>query len=351
MLMNRRDIAHGLDKSVEETPEFYAWTEWMVYLEYAIRGEQGRRYVEALSEPGQGGAYFYKPLSRPTASLFLEFARWPDEYGMDRQPLDSDKNAEAVKEWLPGRGVLGIPRPDLDSEVWGSSQDVLREFIGGRGEGVRLNRGAHNDGRGGIEETVERFAVEAWKANMVLRLYDAATRPTGPQTDTIVGLMPDRKEGLGDGHYWPSVRDIHGKTPETARNWALDLVEEVVEDEIRGRCWPIPVRRGDGSHGQGWAFDSLLGAMWVQMMWLMLGQSRRCDWCGRVLDVDPEQDLRTTANVNDGGKIGRRKPPDHKRFCADTGGRCRSNWNYNYGDGKSSKKARKEIRDRERGKP
>src|SRR5215216_3113089 len=159
MPMNRRDVAHGLDKSVEATPELYAWTEWMVYSEYAIRGEQGHRYVEALSEPGQGGAYFYKPLSRPTASLFLEFARWPDEYGMDRQPLDSDKNAEAVKEWLPGRGVLGIPRPDLDSEVWGSSENVLREFIGGYGEGVRLNRGTHNDGRGGIGKTGSETAT------------------------------------------------------------------------------------------------------------------------------------------------------------------------------------------------
>lgn len=350
MAMYRRDIIYGLSKNVEETPKFYAWTEWMWYPEYAVRAEQGLRYVEALSKPGQGGAYFYKPLSRPTASLFLEFARWPDEYGMDRQPLDSDKNVEAVKEWLPGRGVLGIPRPDLDSEVWGSSQDVLRGFIGGYGAGVRLSRGTHNDGRGGIEESVERFAVEAWKANMVLRLYEAAARSTGPDMDAIVDLMPDRKHGLGDGHYLPSVRDIHGKTPETARSWALEVVEEFVEDEIRGRCWPIPVRRDDGSHGQGWAFDSLLGAMWVQMLWLMLGQARRCDWCGRVIDVDSEQDLRPTEHTNDAGKTGRRKPPDHKRFCDDTGGRCRSNWNYNYGDGKSSKKARKEKRDRERGK-
>src|SRR5918995_411389 len=115
MAMYRRDIIYGLNKNVEEMPKFYAWTEWMWYPEYAVRADQGRRYVEA------------------------------------------------VKEWLPGRGVLGIPRPDLDSEVWGSSQDVLWAFIGGHGEGVRLNRGTHNDGRGGIEETVERFAVEAWK--------------------------------------------------------------------------------------------------------------------------------------------------------------------------------------------
>src|SRR5918994_281314 len=73
-----------------------------------------------------------------------------------------------------------------------------------------------------------------------------------------------------------------------ARTWALGVVEETVERKVRGRCWPIPVWDGS-SHKQGWAFDSLLGAMWLQMLWLMLGQPRRCEWCRRVLDVDPEE--------------------------------------------------------------
>jgi hypothetical protein len=43
--------------------------------------------------------------------------------------------------------------------------------------------------RGGPGETVERFAAEAWRANMVPRLYDAATGPEGP--DTLVTFIPD----------------------------------------------------------------------------------------------------------------------------------------------------------------
>jgi hypothetical protein len=312
----------------------------MVYPDYDIRGERGRRYVHALDRPG---AYAYKPLSRATASLFLEFARWPEEYSMDRQPFDSDKNVEAVREWLPGRGVLGVD--PLDFQVWSSSQEPLSWFLGTYGLGIRRSRGRYNDGRGGPGETVEQFVVEAWKANIVLRLYDAATRPAGPDTDTIVGLMPDRKDGIGEIRYWSSVRDLHGGSLEKARDWALSLVEEIVESEIRDHCWPIPVRRNDGSHGQGWAFDSLLGAMWLQMLWLMLGKARRCDWCERLLDVDPEQDLRTAEGTRSGeGKAGRRKPPSHKRFCNDTGGRCRSNWNFHYGTGKSSKDARRRAR-------
>jgi hypothetical protein len=183
---------------------------------------------------------------------------------------------------------------------------------------------------------------------MLLRLYNAATRPEGPEMDTLVAFMPDRKEGWGDGsRFWSSVRDLHGATPDKARDWALSLVEEIVEYEVRGHCWP-PVRRNDGSHGQGWAFNSLFGAMWLQMLWLMLGNTRHCDWCGRVLDVDPQEDLRTTGDAG-AGKTGSRKPPSHKRFCDDTGGGCRAKWNYHYGSGSSSKGACKKERDRRRG--
>ncbi len=119
---------------------------------------------------------------------------------------------------------------------------------------------------------------------------------------------------------------------------------------MRGHIWPIPVRHhneggGYAGHKQGWAFDSLIGAMWLQMTWLMLGQPRRCEWCRKLLDVDPEVDLRTTGSGV--GRGGSRKPPSHKRFCVDT--TCRQNWNYHYGTGKSSKGAKKEKRNRERG--
>jgi hypothetical protein len=161
--------------------------------------------------------------------------------------------------------------------------------------------------------------------------------------DTIVSFMPD------DGEEWMNyrgVRELHGKTPETARNWALTVVEEIVERKIRGRCWPVPVRDGS-SHGQGWAFDSLLGAMWLQMLWLMLGQPHRCEWCGALLDVDPEREQNLYADAD-----GLRKRRSDKRFCSDKGtknsSKCRQKWNYYNGSGKSSKHAKKRARQEQR---
>ena len=185
---------------------------------------------------------------------------------------------------------------------------------------------SRNDARGGPKETVERFVDEVWIANMTLRLYEAASNPEGPDVDAIVGFMPDQ---------------LHGGSPEAARSWARSLVEEIVERQVRGRCWPIPVQDGS-SHGEGWAFDSLLGTMWLQMQWLMRG-ARRCEWCGKLLDMDAKQAEQSKAGTAD-AHVGRRKSPSHKRFCSDT--TCRQKWNYRYGTGKSSKVAKKRERDR-----
>jgi hypothetical protein len=160
--------------------------------------------------------------------------------------------------------------------------------------------------------------------------------------------MSDQREEWGN---YPSVRELYGKTSERARSWALAEVEEIVERKIRGRCWPIPVRDGT-SHKLGWAFDSLLGVMWLQMLWLMLGQPRRCEWCGKLLDVDPDQEqgLRVPENANTSG---RRKPRRDRRFCPSRDGvknKCKADWNYHASTRKSSKHARKEYRDRRRGK-
>ena len=53
---------------------------------------------------------------------------------------------------------------------------------------------------------------------MVLRLYEAATDPEGPDTKTIVRYMPDIQDGLVEYH--TSVRQLHGRAPDQARTWA-----------------------------------------------------------------------------------------------------------------------------------
>jgi hypothetical protein len=338
-----KDARRGYEQSVDAYPEDYAWSEWIVYPEYAVGEHGGRRFIYVpMDEPEKQifDRRRYRPLSRPTAALFLEFARWPETEGMDRMPLGSDSNEAAALEWAEINGVLGLSSLH-EFTVYDEAEEAVEHSLGLQGA---IHPRRRNEGNGGLEETVEAFAREAWVANMTLRLYEAATNPGGPEMETIAGCMSDREAGF------PHLRGVstlslHGDSPEHARSWALRVVEEIVEDRMRGRIWPIPVRdlgghlHGYAGHKQGWAFDSLLGAMWLQMMWLMLGRVRRCEWCGRLLDVDMEEDLKGIAA---GGK---RKPRSDGRFCRNNG-RCRSKWNYHRGTGSSSKGARKENRDR-----
>ena len=65
----------------------------------------------------------------------------------------------------------------------------------------------------------------------------------------------------------------------------------------------------------------MLGAMWLQMVFLMHAD-RRCWWCCAPLEP------------------GRHS---HAKFC-DNNGKCRASWNYHNGEGRSNKHARKEER-------
>jgi hypothetical protein len=339
MSYKHNDAAHALEQAVDAPPDSYWWNHWYAYPEYLIKEREVHRSLYApISAEQVSRRRRYRPLERSGSSLFLEFARWPEEYGMDRKPLDSDKNEDAALEWARTFGVLGVDPPDIS--VQGESSGAIRFCLEGPAPDGFQSRGSRSEATGGPLETVERFAGEAWEANMALRLYEAASNPGGPDVDNIVGFMPD------DGEEWMNyrgVRELHGKMQETARSWALTVVEEIVERKIRGRCWPIPVRDGS-SHKQGWAFDSLLGAMWLQMLWLMLGQPRRCEWCGKLLDVGPEQEQDLQTAGIDGGQ---RKPRSDRRFCNDS---HKAKWNYHRGTGKSSKAARKKQRNRRRGK-
>ncbi len=336
-----KDTERGYEQAVDATPDTYGWNDWSIYPDYLVGEHEGRRFLYApISEEQISGRRHYHPLSRTASSLFLEFARWPEEYGMDRKPLESDKNEDAALRWAQTFGVLGVDPPDLT--VMGDSSEAIGFFLGAPGPDGFRDKGSRSLASGGPQETVVRFAGESWEANIVLRLYEAASNPNGPDVDAIVGFMPDQKDGWMN---LPSIRGLHGKAPETARSWALGVVEETVERKVRGHCWPVPVRYGS-SHNQGWAFDSLLGAMWLQMLWLMLGQPRRCEWCGKFLEADPELQTREGA-AGDGG----RKPRSDRRFCPSRGGiknKCKADWNYHRGPGRSSKGARKMNRDRQR---
>jgi hypothetical protein len=92
---------------------------------------------------------------------------------------------------------------------------------------------------------------------------------------------------------------------------AFDYSVGVAERRVRALCYPQIVSAVPGSDytptnlRSGWGFHNLLGAMYLQMHWVMTSGRDvvSCQHCGRIISL-------AKAPVP-----GARKPPRHKRFC------------------------------------
>jgi hypothetical protein len=232
----------------------------------------------------------YAPLVREP-DLFLRFARLADDDGLDQGvvgELDTEKNAAVALSWAHNYGVLG-----LTSSV--------------EEDGLRIARTI-----GGKADTVEAFAREAWTASGCLQLYEAATAETLDE-DLIASYMPARPRAFA-------------ATPASTRAWALDAVASETQRKVAGNVYPALY--GDvGRFVPGWDFMNLLGAMWLQMFWLLTASEapRRCkNWeCDKIIAYEqPDQSTRGT-NKND--RSGGYKTRIDKAFCSK---RCSNRYNY-----------------------
>jgi hypothetical protein len=284
----------------------------------------------------------YAPLDYP--DLFLQFARLIEE-----GPI----TPEVMLGWAEQYGVLGLRRTNVN---WMGSP------------------------LGGPEENVADFASFAEEANLVLRLYEMVTDSEEPdyefvrehpmlgavllcwplrtktlsryQQDAIGGeverLPPwmEPSQATKDMVDQMHKEDVDGMPPERLKEVALEYIDETIHMRVTGECHPRLYRQKDGTARRGWGFKSLLGAMWLQMMWLRsapVDEVDRCPWCRKTIAFErqPEQ-----PEIDPGmKKYARRKykTRDDKTFCNP---RCRAKWNYHFGEGKSSKHARKMERER-----
>ena len=181
-------------------------------------------------------------------------------------------------------------------------------------------RGRHNYARGGPpEESVANFALEAWEAHIAWRLYESVRKATVDK-DSIIPFMSTKDQWEADISAGPFSdqpwveRDIYSEDSKLTRRWTLTVVADAVNRKIENHCYPIIQGDGPRSYKQGWVFKSLLGAMWLQMMFLMI-EDHRCWWCGKPLDPGM---------------------PRHARFCKNNG-RCRANWNYHHGGARAAR--------------
>jgi hypothetical protein len=330
-------LADIYEKTVQEELRI---GEWVFYKKYKIVPLDGRKFVLApltvkqLRERG-----IYNPLARHSADLFLRFAGWADKYEMDSDPAAAEckKNQEAALRWARTYGVLGVNPPDLT--VLGESTAAVEDHLGRPGADGSAGRGWQNEARGGNpEESVARFVAEVFEARMVKQLYEAATAHPRPDKEGIVALMPSRQDGWESRLGLSSTRELHGNTPKRAHDWALTVVEETVQRKLQKHSH-LTLSVSKGSYGEGRAFHSLLGAMWMQMLWLMCGSARRCELpgCNRILSLEESEQ-----STGQRAKRSKRKTPKHKRFCSDG---HRVEWNRTYGSGKSRRGPRTESID------
>jgi hypothetical protein len=314
----RDQAVRVLEENVENTSR---QGEWPVYEHYEITPDAaGNKYILAPLHWDDGRINrvieYLHPLSRVSADLFLRFAGWAKEFGMDKD-LNTERNARAALQWAATFGVLGFDPPDMDLTAMVNSQRVTADFLGMSWRG-NVIVGCRNTAHGGPSETVESFAFAAWEAHIVWNLYASV------RSQEIVDAPTVRRYMSTFDHGEPTMmgswveREIYSQDLELTRRWALTIVEEAVNRKIERYCYPT-IQGNPGSYEQGWGFRSLLGAMWLQMMFLMRAD-RRCWSCGKPLDP------------------GRRS---HARYCD---AKCRADWNYHQGEGTSSKEARRQAR-------
>ncbi len=219
----------------------------------------------------------YSPL-KDTDTLFLWFARLADE---------GEITPEVWVKWVDTYGTLGL-QPESPMSPWG-------------------------DPRGGPQETFAAFKAATMQANLVLRTYEAATAPQGPDVEALKALLPRRKPITFMGE----KIETKDRTVGELRDEALEEVRETVQSWINLYCHPqiSPIR---GVDRRGWGFKNLLGAMYLQMFWLLTepGQIRRCQapGCNKVLTIEQPEEAPGYAT----GTHGRYKTRADKQHCDHT---------------------------------
>lgn len=158
---------------------------------------------------------------------------------------------------------------------------------------------------------LSEFRDEARRAWGVLALYEAVLNGDAPAVkDLFFELRDDEVFAPWDKFFrFERVEDYDDVLLSIGLVCAVQTVEEVVHDVCRHR---IRFSLESGKRPDlstvytAWDFDSLVGAMHLQMWWLMAsaGDITRCEFCGRIVSL---------ARPHPDGRKHRRD----KRFCND----------------------------------
>lgn len=250
----QRSFANAAEETVSSSLRILPWMVWHDYDVHRLDGEDV--YVVATPVPREQWRENwdrYAPL-KDTPGLFLEFA----------ELADHEVTEEVWRDWFTRYGVLGL-RPALPYMA---------------------------SVKGGPEESFSRFVEEARIANGVLRLWEAAT--AGLSDEEFMDRYFPQFTLLQDRARAKSLFVWSVDFPRSTTAPWYSLVGVHVQDKLMTECYPQLLETSDLTFETGYGFRSLLGAMYLQMYWLMTakGGVRRCKepGCPRVITFEqPEQ--------------------------------------------------------------
>jgi hypothetical protein len=292
---------------------------WSVCSEYEL--EEDPEYGGEMWEPeyrpylikpksafAQGGDEIrwrrYRPLEE--THLFLEFARL----------YDKGFSVERIVDWVHRYGTLNFSRFSRYSPHSLKHANTVRAFWGEvcwaagvlgmyeavlNGDASEAQRLAQND----FYFLASEDEAQVWMGGAAIDRRESESRLNrsplwkrfGDEAEDVAKMVEDRF--FGD-----------------YLAYALHVAVWAVDDVVQKHCFPTlllpgPFNSDTSRVTGGWGFDNLLGAMYMQMRWLMASGAalKRCLFCGRIISLAPPSP-------------GARKPRSDKEYCNKS---CRQN--------------------------
>jgi hypothetical protein len=185
----------------------------------------------------------------------------------------------------------------------------------------------------GCRESVSEFARAAAEVRTCLRTYEALRRPDNLDLEKLsseVGPLPadalrpwDRKHGH-------------------ERAWLFGVLGRMIQTRLHEHCYPqfnIYTRGGypTGRFVLSWGFHSLLGAIWLQMAWLLEAAESSVTFCKlpdcrRVITFELGKSADEIGTIKDAegnfkrNARGKYKTRSDRVFCRDRG--CKQNYHH-----------------------
>jgi hypothetical protein len=184
----------------------------------------------------------------------------------------------------------------------------------------------------GRRDNVARFAQAAAEIRVCVRIYEALTSPGDIDLGEL--SVPMRSLPWKEGG-----SQQHRKGEE--RSWLYGVVAYMVQARLNEYCYPklTTYTRGGSPTGKfalSWGFKGLIGAIWLQMAWLLEAEGtrvRRCKLpdCLRVIEFKsgkppPDEELRGFGGKFKTNVRGKYRTRSDTQFCKGRG--CKQKYHY-----------------------